>query len=300
MPWSSQLGGQYNNFGNGYVPYFAVIGADYEFVHGGNSVTNAMSAAEAAIANMVYIDVVNPISNVSLDALESTTIDISNTFQHSNGAAMTYSITGNTNPDCVNASIDGTTVTIDATVIGGISQITVTATAGDVAEDDEFLVTVNDLFPVPVNPAGEIQYPEVFLSWEEPNTMQLIQGYNVYRDGDLLVELPETQLTYIDLPESGDYEYTIRTQYLVHESGDSAPVEISIYNVMGDIDCSGTIDSFDASLVMHYVAAVNHPAVPFPWADWRIERADIDGNGIVEAYDAALILQYVVGIISNL
>ena len=299
MPWSSQLDSYYYSFGNGYVPFFAVIGADYQYLHGSNNVSSAMNAAANAMLNMVNISVVNPISNVILDANSSTTINISDTFQHSQGAPMTYSITANTNPACCQVSLAGTTIYLDAMVVGGFSNITVTATAGNLSADDTFIVTVLDIYPAPLNPTGNIVYPEVALSWEEPQALALITGWNIYRDNELIASLPDTQLSYNDLPEEGSYVYTVRTQYLLIESGPSLPVFINIWNTIGDVDASLEIDSFDASLAMHYVAGVEHVLFPLPWEEWRLQRADVDGNGIIEAYDCALILQYVVGIINE-
>ncbi|MCF7912261.1 MAG: dockerin type I repeat-containing protein [Candidatus Cloacimonetes bacterium] len=300
MPWSAQLDNYYNNFGNGYVPYFSVIGADYEYLSGGNNVSTAISAANNAMLGMVNISVVNPISNVILEANSSTTIDISDTFMHSQGVAMTYSITANTNPDCCSASISGTTIYLDALVAGGFSNITVTACAGNLSADDTFLVTVLDIYPAPLNPEGIVIYPEVSLSWEEPQALALITGWNIYRNNELIASLSDTQLSYNDLPEDGSYIYTIRTQYLLVESSPSIPIDIEIWNTIGDVDASQEIDSYDASMILHYVAGIEPGGLPFPWVEWRIERADIDGNGLIEAYDCALLLQYIVGIIDEL
>ena len=82
MPYWTGLMGQYSAFGNGYVPYFAVIGANYEFIHGGNDRVSAQNAAEAAMSGMININVVQPIPNVIIDANSSDLVDISNTFTH--------------------------------------------------------------------------------------------------------------------------------------------------------------------------------------------------------------------------
>lgn len=208
MPWATQLDGYYSQFGNGYVPFFAVIGVDYTFVHGGNSVSGAMNAAEDAM-----------------------------------GEIITH--------------------------------------------------------PAPENPAGLIDYPQVILSWEEPETGFVITGYNVYRNGVRIGDTPENEFTYTDYPSYGDHVYTVRTQYIVQESGDSDPINISYFNTPGDVDANAQVESFDASLVLYYAVGIEPPSFLFPWADWRIQRADVDQNGTVEAYDCSLILQYVVGIISG-
>jgi hypothetical protein len=213
---------------------------------------------------------------------------------------MTYSITGNTNPDCCEATLTGSSIFLDASVVAGITNITVTATDGNITGSDEFLVTVNDIYPVPVNPTGVTVYPQVIISWQEPDATLPISGYNVFRDDDLVANLGDEQFSFLDEPGEGDFVYTIKTQYIFLQSGPSDPVYISLVNTPGDVDGSDVIDCFDASLVLFYAAGISHPIFPLPWDSWRIERADIDGNGTVEAYDCSLILQYIVQIIDEL
>jgi len=214
MLWSAQLSNYYNNFGNGYTPYFSVIGADYIYTYGSNNVSGAINAAGNAMQDMFNISVVEPIENVIMNAASTTSIDISNTFEHSQGVVMNYTITYNSNPAVCQASLTGTDIIINADLFDGTSQITVMASEGDLNADTSFFVTVCAL--------------------------------------------------------------------------------------AGDIDGNSEVDCFDASLVLHYVAGISPPSYPFPWAEWRIQKADINGNGLVEAYDASSILQYVVGLIGAL
>lgn len=208
MPWAAQLDGYYSYFGNGYVPYFAVIGADYEYLHGGNNVSGAMNAAENAMGNIIS-------------------------------------------------------------------------------------------YPPPENFTGIIEYPDVNFSWEEPETNHIITGYNIYRDGVQIADVLPSQTTWTDVPPQGDYIYTVRTQYVLNESDDSEAVNINYYNIIGDVNANLVIEAYDASLILHYIIGIEPAALPFPWEEWRIERADTDDNGSVEAYDAALVLQYVVELISQ-
>ncbi|MCF7920308.1 MAG: dockerin type I repeat-containing protein [Candidatus Cloacimonetes bacterium] len=300
MPWTTQLDNYYNSFGNGYVPYFAVIGADYIYLHGSNNVSGAINATENAMTNMANISVVQPIGNLLMDANSTDTVDISSTFLHSQGTAMTYEITDNTNPDCCSATLAGMLITLNSQVIPGITQITVTASAGSLSAEETFSVTVLDTYPAPQNPTGEIDFPEVHLSWQEPDTILPITGWNVYRDNVLLAQLPDEELSYIDVPPAGDFVYTFTTQYILVESGPSIPVNISIYSTTGDIDTSMQIDCYDASLILHYVAGIAPPQYPFPWEEWRLELADVDGNNEIEAYDASLLLQYIVELIDEI
>jgi len=69
----------------------------------------------------------------------------------------------------------------------------------------------------------------------------------------------------------------------------------------GDIDDSGIVESYDASLLLMYIVGLDPiPEDPLPWEEWRLIRADVNVDGMVMAYDCSLILQYIVGIIEEL
>ena len=75
---------------------------------------------------------------------------------------------------------------------------------------------------------------------------------------------------------------------------------LPLSSFFGDVDTSEIIDAFDAALVLRFSVGIDPgTAAPFPWENWRIDRADVDGNEIIDAYDAALILQYVCEIITQ-
>ncbi|HLX11770.1 MAG TPA: right-handed parallel beta-helix repeat-containing protein, partial [Bacteroidota bacterium] len=65
----------------------------------------------------------------------------------------------------------------------------------------------------------------------------------------------------------------------------------SLDPTMGDVSLNGTIQAFDASLILKYV--VNPGANPLNLSQQRV--ADVSGNGAITAFDGSLILQYVVG-----
>ena len=76
--------------------------------------------------------------------------------------------------------------------------------------------------------------------------------------------------------------------------------------IRGDVDDSGEIDGYDASIILHHTVGSN--LLPpddtsdwedAPWFNWRDGAADVDQDGQILAIDASLISQYVVGLISE-
>ncbi|MCF7913333.1 MAG: hypothetical protein K9M99_12450 [Candidatus Cloacimonetes bacterium] len=68
----------------------------------------------------------------------------------------------------------------------------------------------------------------------------------------------------------------------------------------GDVDDNGSIDAFDASVLMRYIVGWDPaPYAPLPWEAWRLVIADATLDGELDSYDCSLILQYVVGIINE-
>ncbi|MCF7920441.1 MAG: hypothetical protein K9N06_11075 [Candidatus Cloacimonetes bacterium] len=74
----------------------------------------------------------------------------------------------------------------------------------------------------------------------------------------------------------------------------SVSQEAGIAIIYGDIDGTGIVDAYDASLTLQYVVGLNTGIDPFP-----IIAADVDGSGEISAYDAGLIMQFVVNIIDH-
>jgi hypothetical protein len=63
--------------------------------------------------------------------------------------------------------------------------------------------------------------------------------------------------------------------------------------VPGDVNCQGTVDAVDATIVLQYSAGFVD-SVPCA------ANADVSADGRIDPIDAALILQYTAGIISGL
>lgn len=67
---------------------------------------------------------------------------------------------------------------------------------------------------------------------------------------------------------------------------------LQIYSFYGDVDDNGSIQAYDAGLVLHYSVGLDPlSSDPTPWEDWRVVAADVNADSILSSYDAALILQ---------
>jgi len=141
MPNSRDIDEFYWDFGNGYVPFFAVIGAYNLFMYGDNSVTSAINAVPDAIESFNHMGVVAPIADIENNFWGFNHIDITDMFATLSGNPISVSITNNSNPNVATVDLVDDLITI---IIGselGSTEITVT---GDDSSDD----TINDIFKI--------------------------------------------------------------------------------------------------------------------------------------------------------
>lgn len=91
--------------------------------------------------------------------------------------------------------------------------------------------------------------------------------------------------------ESGNYNvylsgtnfaYTCVASFKVTNSWEEAPY------TLGDVSLNGTIDTYDASLVLQYMVGA------LSLSPTQLSAADYSENGHVDTYDASLILQHIV------
>lgn len=82
---------------------------------------------------------------------------------------------------------------------------------------------------------------------------------------------------------------TLDTTYTVAEGS----VTLGKAWLYGDVDNNGTVDSYDASLVLKYDLSL------LTFTADQIVRGDVDGSGAVDSYDASLILKHDLGLLSK-
>ena len=98
----------------------------------------------------------------------------------------------------------------------------------------------------------------------------------------------------VSVEQSGNYTFSVADW--------NCNIEVEVFEYpfnllqdcqIGDVNCDGEVQAFDAALTLQYSAGL------IEFEEWQILAADVDGNGIIQAFDAALILQYSAGLIDE-
>ena len=144
----------------------------------------------------------------------------------------------------------------------------------------------------PFVPSG-LMFTDDILSWIPCNAEDL-SYYSIYFNSELLTCTSDNSFS--ALGYNGTFNVTA-TDIHENESLQSNPVDTGLH--YGDVDTNGSVEAYDASLVLQYFCLLPPDNIPLPWDDWRIELADVDNNGWLEAYDASLILRYSVDMIDH-
>ncbi|NQV19104.1 MAG: T9SS type A sorting domain-containing protein [Armatimonadetes bacterium] len=142
MPYSADIDAFYWDFGNGYIPFFAVIGAYNIYMYGDNPVQDAIDMVPEAIESFNHMGVIAPIADQEINFWGFTHIDITDMFASPSGNPITVSITGNSNPDIASVELEDSIITVIAGSELGSTEITVTGDDGsDETVDDVFVIT---------------------------------------------------------------------------------------------------------------------------------------------------------------
>jgi len=142
MPYATEVYDYYSDFGNGYVPFFAVIGAYNLLMYGDNDYQPALDLVPAAIESFNHMGVVAPIADIENNFWGFNQIDITDMFASPSGNPVTVSISNNSNPDVASAEITDDVITVILGSESGSTEITITGDDGsDETVDDVFVVT---------------------------------------------------------------------------------------------------------------------------------------------------------------
>ncbi len=167
-----------SGFATGFVPTFAIIGFNNKVYYDDFNFSGFVTALNQAIDEFYRpIYVLNAIPDKSYLSEFVENIDLNTVFAEAEGNSMTFSITGNTNPEVVSAVINGSILTIEGTP-GNISEsvLTIQALSGENTAKDEFIVTSYD-------PSSFLCLEQDFESLFPPAFWEI--KYNTAADGGL-------------------------------------------------------------------------------------------------------------------
>ncbi|PID27916.1 MAG: hypothetical protein CSB55_06965 [Candidatus Cloacimonadota bacterium] len=132
----------YAAFGNGYVPFFAVIGPGYQLYYGDNG-ASVTPYVNQAVNDFNHLHQINSIDDQIIGYNESLSFDISNLFIDPNGNEISFTVQSN-NADIASAELDGNNLTVTAGNTSGSTSVIINATAGEDNASCDFNVTVYD------------------------------------------------------------------------------------------------------------------------------------------------------------
>jgi Carboxypeptidase regulatory-like domain/Secretion system C-terminal sorting domain len=238
MPFATEVYGYYNDFGNGFVPFFGVIGAYNILMYGDNDYLPAQNMVPAAIESFNHMGVVAPIADREINFWGFDYVDITEMFATPTGNPITVSITGNSNPEVASVELVDNVITVIVGSELGSTEITVTGDDGsDETVDDVFWITALNPnltsydYALDDSPA-QIAYPN--------NTAPYSNTYTSFGWTSLAVaETDQVASVHFSMMwESLDYatEGTLRatsptgTDLEIYASIDTTPVQLEIDN----------------------------------------------------------------------
>ena len=236
MPYSADIDAFYWDFGNGYIPFFTVIGAYNILMYGDNPVQGAINMVPDAIESFNHMGVLAPIADQEINFWGFTFIDITDMFATPSGNPITVSITGNSNPDIASVELEDNIITVIVGSQLGSTEITVTGDDGsDETVDDVFVVTalnpnlfsyaynledspVQGLYPNNPNPYSN-SYTD--LGWTSITVTETDEIANVHFS---------VMWESVDYPSEGSFRATSPggTDVLLYQSTSTTPVQLEI------------------------------------------------------------------------
>ncbi|MBN1948508.1 MAG: T9SS type A sorting domain-containing protein [Candidatus Cloacimonetes bacterium] len=191
MPFSAAINNFYWDFGNGYIPFFSVIGNYNLVVYGDNPVNDAINAVPDAIYTFHHMIALFHIPEQTMEFNQQVEIDVSNVFADPFGNPITVTLMNNSDPAVVGAELNGNNLILNSYENFGTSTIELMGNTDVDVAFSQFEVIV-------VPPTSEIAY-EI-----EDSPPQQVYPNNQNPYSNSLTDLGWTQ---IDVPESNELIY---------------------------------------------------------------------------------------------
>jgi len=236
MPFSTEVDNYYSDFGNGYVPFFVVIGAYNVLMYGDNDYQPALNMVPDAIESFNHMGVVSPIADIENFFWGFNHIDVTDMFASPSGDPITVSITDNSNPAVASATLEDNIITVILGTEVGTTEITVT---GDDGTDE----TVDDIFEVTAMNPNLLSYEYML----EDSQMQGLYPNNPNPYSNSYVELGWTSIDVAESEEISNVHFSVMwesvdyasegsfhatsptgTDALLYESANTTPVQLEI------------------------------------------------------------------------
>jgi len=180
MPFATVVDGYYWDFGNGYIPFFGVVGAYNILMYGDNAYQQAVDTVPNAIDSFNYMGVIGPIPNQILYFGDQVEFSVAHLFGSPNPGPIVVTLDGNSNPEVATATLIDTILTITASAnTPGNSNISLTGNDGVMDCTYQFDVQV-------VDPAARYV---LILDLDPTPTGDILQHSiaNFYTSGDVII-----------------------------------------------------------------------------------------------------------------
>ncbi len=252
MPNSYDIDPYYGDFGNGYIPFFTVIGNQNLVLYGDNPVAGATSMVDYAVYTFSHLFPIGSIDDQTMSFNTQVEIDLDGLFFDPNEQDITLMISDNSDPDVVTAELNGTTLNLTSHQVFGTSEIEIVALApgGDSAFlNFEVIVVPNTMeitYDIEDSPE-QTEYPGNINPYSNTLTDLGWTQFDVAESNQIIFVRVELTWNSLDYPTEGTLHMTSPsgTNVLLYESADTGPtgLELILYDFTEE-DMMGTWDLY--------------------------------------------------------